>query len=212
MECTFADEALLDEAPEHVAAMMTVGGLVEGLLAEAVSVRGKEFHGDDRSRHSETVESRQSSVPRLATGAHFTLQLYVTSTIATIVSGCSTPAWDPATRGSIAPATRPPSHNNSLGNDWTAWRRCSSYCCTLPPLPGKRPVPLSHCTQPEPYFGTLRSTSAPYHRPAHSKTRSCVPHTSATTDRRPCTSTELVAPTSATYKQHNTYLHTIINK
>lgn len=63
----FADEALLDEAPEHIAAVVTVGGLVEGLLAEAVAVRGKEFHGDDRSRHSEFRDSRESTVVSTAT-------------------------------------------------------------------------------------------------------------------------------------------------
>lgn len=35
----FADEALLDEAPEHVAAVVAVRGLVKGLLLEAMAVR-----------------------------------------------------------------------------------------------------------------------------------------------------------------------------
>lgn len=46
MEClssisvrTFADEALLDKAPEHVAAVVAIRGLVKGFLAEAVAVQ-----------------------------------------------------------------------------------------------------------------------------------------------------------------------------
>lgn len=35
---TFADEALLDEAPEHVAAVVAVRGLVKGLLLEAMAM------------------------------------------------------------------------------------------------------------------------------------------------------------------------------
>lgn len=35
---TFADEALLNEAPQHIAAVVAVGGLVEGLLAEAMAM------------------------------------------------------------------------------------------------------------------------------------------------------------------------------
>ena len=37
---TFADVPLLYKPPEHVAAVMTVGGLVERFLAEAVPVAG----------------------------------------------------------------------------------------------------------------------------------------------------------------------------
>lgn len=35
---TFADKALLDKAPQHVATMMTIRRFVEGLLAETVAV------------------------------------------------------------------------------------------------------------------------------------------------------------------------------
>lgn len=37
---TFAYESLLNETPEHVTAVMTVGGLVEGFLTEAMTVSG----------------------------------------------------------------------------------------------------------------------------------------------------------------------------
>jgi len=37
---TFADVPLLYEPPEHIAAVVTVGGLVERFLAEAVPVAG----------------------------------------------------------------------------------------------------------------------------------------------------------------------------
>jgi hypothetical protein len=76
---TFADEALLDEAPEHVAAVVAVRGLVEGLLAEAVPVRGGRLFG--RARHRRHV-SEPPFTPdfhrELALGTGI-LQVYVIS-------------------------------------------------------------------------------------------------------------------------------------
>ena len=48
---TFADVALLDQAPEHVGAMVAVSGLVKGLLGEAVPVTRRAL----RRRHHATV-------------------------------------------------------------------------------------------------------------------------------------------------------------
>lgn len=36
MNPTFADKSLSDESPEHIGAVVAIGGLVEGLLAEKV--------------------------------------------------------------------------------------------------------------------------------------------------------------------------------
>lgn len=38
MALTFADESLSDESPEHVGAVVAVGGLVERLFAEEVAL------------------------------------------------------------------------------------------------------------------------------------------------------------------------------
>lgn len=50
-DVTFADEPLLDESPEHVAAVVAVGGLVEGLLAEAVAVSDRDVGRRGDRRH-----------------------------------------------------------------------------------------------------------------------------------------------------------------
>lgn len=48
---TFAYEALLNEAPEHVAAMMTVRRFVEGFLAERMAVGSGRLSGHRHRRH-----------------------------------------------------------------------------------------------------------------------------------------------------------------
>lgn len=59
---TFAYEALLDEAPKHVTAVVAISGFVEGLFAEAVAVRERRLGLTCHRRHISypTVHARFS--------------------------------------------------------------------------------------------------------------------------------------------------------
>lgn len=75
---TFANEALLDEAPKHVAAMVTVRRLVERLLAEAVAVYdgprlGRSCSARRHDRRARTAEPNARFSPdHGAQHVHFT--------------------------------------------------------------------------------------------------------------------------------------------